>query len=254
MIKGFTIYENCPVLTGQCSQCNTTYHADHEQTPSGGGATKHIKVYLNSAKYLKVGQNTWVDCLFGNAVLCGMYSFHASAAAYTEFWNNAFWEMQTGNSPKISRRQIWQTFVQESVRSIASTFGVNLELEDGLAISQVTKQAFDILGEKGIIRVAEHHHCSECTQTYKSKPDQLSLYDPAATVGIDEDNLVPRLEINVGNTQQVGASQTVQSSEPIPVDSINHADVRLVVLDGIVMGPNVGFKAKYDAYIIHYSF
>jgi hypothetical protein len=212
-------------------------------------------VYLNSAKYLKVGQNIWVDRLFSNAVMCGMYSFHASAAAYTEFWNNAFWEMQTGNSPKISCQQIWQTFVQESVRSIASTFGVKLQLEDGLAINQVTKQAFDILGEKGIIRVAEHHNCSECTQTYKSRPDQLFLYDSAATVGIDEDNLVPRLQVNVGNIQQqAGASQTTQSSEPIPIDSTNHADVRLVVLDGIVMGPNVGFKAKYDAYIIYCNF
>jgi hypothetical protein len=254
LIKGFTIYEDCPVLTGECSQCNTTYSADHERAPTKGNQTKHVKVYLNSAKYLKVGQNIWVDRLFGNAVMCGMYSFHASAAAYAEFWNNAFWEMQMGNSPKISRRQIWQTFVQESVRSIASTFRVNLELEDGLAIDQVTKQAFGILGEKGIIRAAEHHSCSECTQTYKSTSDRLSLYDPAATVGMDEDNLVPQLEINVGNVQQVGAPQIVQRSEPIQAAPNNHADVRLVVLDGIVMGPNVGFNAKYDIYIIHYNF
>jgi hypothetical protein len=183
-----------------------------------------------------------------------MYSFHASAAAYAEFWNNAFWKMQMGDSPKISRQQIWQTFVQESVRSIASTFRVNLELEDGLAIDQVTKQAFGILGEKGIIQAAEHHSCSECTQTYKSTSDRLSLYDPAATVGMDEDNLVPQLEINVGNVQQVGAPQIVQRSEPIQAAPNNHADVRLVVLDGIVMGPNVGFNAKYDIYIIHHNF
>jgi len=34
---------------------------------------------------------------------------------------------------------------------------LNLELEDGLTIDQITKQAFAILGEKGIIRAAENH-------------------------------------------------------------------------------------------------
>ena len=89
LIKGFTIYENCPLLTGKCQDCKTLYLADHEWAPMGNDLNRHVKVYLNSAKYLKVGQNIWVDRLFGNAVLCGMYSFHASTAAYTEFWNNA---------------------------------------------------------------------------------------------------------------------------------------------------------------------
>ena len=80
-----------------------------------------------------------------------MYNFHASAAAFTEFWNTAFRKMQARNSPKISRRQVWQTFVQESIRTIASSFGLNLELEDGLPINQITKHAFTILGERGII-------------------------------------------------------------------------------------------------------
>jgi hypothetical protein len=102
LIKGFTIYDNCPVLTGKCPDCRTLYSADHERAPVGKESEQHTKVYLNSAKYLKVGQNIWVDRLFGNAVVCGIYNFHASAAAYTEFWNTAFWKMQAGNSPKIS--------------------------------------------------------------------------------------------------------------------------------------------------------
>ena len=151
LIKEFTIYDNCPVLTGKCPDCRTLYSADHERAPVGKESERHTKVYLNSAKYLKVGQNIWVDQLFGNTVRCGVYNFHASAAAFTEFWNTAFWKMQAGNSPKISRRQVWQTFVQESIQTIASSFGLNLELEDGLPINQITKQAFTIFGERGII-------------------------------------------------------------------------------------------------------
>ena len=84
-----------------------------------------------------------------------MVSFHASASAYTEFWNNSFWSHHQGNSKKLSRRQIWQAFVQESVRSIADATEINLELQDGLAIDDVTKQVFSILGENGIIRATD---------------------------------------------------------------------------------------------------
>ncbi|KAF8812590.1 hypothetical protein BYT27DRAFT_7086866, partial [Phlegmacium glaucopus] len=31
LIKGITIYQNVPVLTGVCTTCNTTYSADHER-------------------------------------------------------------------------------------------------------------------------------------------------------------------------------------------------------------------------------
>ncbi len=45
------------------------------------------RIYLNSAKYLKVGQALWVDQSFSQAVWNGLYSFHASGAAYTEYCN-----------------------------------------------------------------------------------------------------------------------------------------------------------------------
>jgi len=175
-----------------------------------------------------------------------MYSFHTSTAAYTEFWNNAVWKMQLRTSPKISHRQIWQTFVQESIRSIASSFDLNLELEDGLAINQITKQAFAILGEKGIIRAAENHTCSECTQPYKPSSDHISFYDSAATVGIDENSLVPQLDS--GNIQQVQSSQSMHQTKSTHNPLIAHADVRLVVLDGIVMGPSVGLDVLFSIY------
>ncbi|KAF8232536.1 hypothetical protein L208DRAFT_1102438, partial [Tricholoma matsutake] len=91
------------------------YHADHERTPVSGEQGRFDRLYLNSAKYIKAGQNIWVDRLFSNIVLSAMYSFHASAAAITEFWNNAFWENLSGTCPKLSRCQTWHTYVQESI-------------------------------------------------------------------------------------------------------------------------------------------
>src|ERR1700733_5689848 len=79
-----------------------------------------------------------------------MYSFHSSAAAYTEFWNNSFWKFDSGNSKKLSWHHIWQAFVQESVCTLASASNINMELQDGLAINDVTRQAFSVLGENGV--------------------------------------------------------------------------------------------------------
>ncbi|KAF8218494.1 hypothetical protein L208DRAFT_1350777 [Tricholoma matsutake] len=81
-IKEFSTYEECPVLTGQCTHCNTVYYADHKHAPIENKQTKHARVYLNSAKYLKIGQNIWADQLFANAVVMGVYHFHASFSAY----------------------------------------------------------------------------------------------------------------------------------------------------------------------------
>ena len=50
----------------------------------------------------------------------------------------------------------------------------------------MTKQAFAIFGERGIIRSAEGHECSGCTYEYKERSDQLGFYDEDATVGMDK--------------------------------------------------------------------
>jgi hypothetical protein len=145
----------------------------------------------------------------------------------------------------LSWWQIWQTFVQESIRSIASSSGVDLELEDGIALDQVTKQAFSILGDQDIIRAADNHHCSECTQTYKSQADSFSLFDSAATVGVDENALVPGLEVDMGVIEETPNSLPVQP--PIATQTDANANVRMVVVDGIVIGPNVCFLS----HVIH---
>ncbi|KAF8219504.1 hypothetical protein L208DRAFT_1339635, partial [Tricholoma matsutake] len=169
----------------------------------------------------------------------GVYHFHASFSAYAEFWNDAIGKQ---SSVKVSRDQVWHSFVQESIRSLASSSGIDLELADGLALYQVTKQAFEILGEKGIIRAAENHHCSECTQKYKARADTFSLYDAAATVGADENALVPQLEGGIGEIQELLDSQPIQSSGATQASTQTatngNADVRMMVLDGMVVGPS----------------
>jgi len=243
LIKGSTIYENVQVLTGTCPKCKTKYLADRERVIEPDD--KCTRVYLNSAKFLKVGQSLWVDRIFSNAVLNAMYSFHASAAAYTEFWNNSFWKHQKGNSKKLTRRQIWQAFVQESVRSIAAASEINLELQDGLAIGDLTRQAFSILGENGIIRAADQHTCPECTQPYKRTADIITGDDPAALVGMDENRNVPAL---AGEDADIAAEAAEQARENVlhaaadddqemDIDEQNYSYTTMAVVDGIVMSP-----------------
>jgi len=109
LIKGSTCITKAYSLIGQCDKCNTIYTADHERYSDPIEKT----VYLNSAKYLKVGSNIWVDRVFSNALLNGIYSFHVSASAYTQYWNNSF--MNPDSKKQLGRKQVWQTFVQESI-------------------------------------------------------------------------------------------------------------------------------------------
>jgi hypothetical protein len=86
LIKDDIPYADVPVSSGKCIQCGTTYYADHECFKDNHGLW--TTCYLNSARYLKVGQGTWVDRKFSHSILSGMYNFHASASAYTQFWND----------------------------------------------------------------------------------------------------------------------------------------------------------------------
>jgi hypothetical protein len=170
---------------------------------------------LNSAKYLKVGQNLWVDRLFSNGVVNGMYSFHASAAAYKEYWNDSFWKQQSNQVKPISRRQVWQAFTQETIRSIAAASNYDLILSDNLNIDEVTKEAFFILGNNGLITAANNHSCSECTHEYKRTADTLP-----------GENGAHQANIQIPST----------SDDDMEVDK---AMITMAVLDGIVMGPTV---------------
>jgi hypothetical protein len=217
MIKSFTVHDNIPVFSGHCKGCKATYYADHE-TSKYGEEGQHARMYLNSAKYTKIGQKLWVDRAFSNAVLSGMYTFHASAAAYAEFCNNAF---DMNNSGKVSRRQVWQAFVQESIRLVASASNDNLTIMDGLPIDEVTREAFNILGEGGVIKSADQHSCSECTQKYKSTADVIedANANEADMVGMED------RDPEIGRQ---GGAEVDDEEEAAPV--------KMIVVDGIVMG------------------
>ena len=244
LVKGTTIHEHSYVLSGKCPKCQTIYHADHERALVTGEQNRWNRVYVNSAKYLKVGRNLWVDRIFSKAVLNGMYSFHASAAAYAEFWSNSY----SHDSHPVTRRQIWHTFVQESVRYISMASSINLELQDGLAIDEVTKEAFNVLGEGGIIRVADGHQCSECAQPYKTVADIITGDDPAALVGVDEQREVPALDGEGADLAvQDAARARFNALNPQPANDnmdVDHRAVTMVILDGIVMGPSVSVSNK----------
>ncbi len=231
LIKGHTIFKNVPVLTGRCRECKTLYMADHERfRESAAAKLQYKRVYLNSAKFIKVGQALWVDRLFTTCAVNAMYNFHASASAYAEYWNNTFGTETTS----VTRPHIWQAFVQETLRTVAEESELDLELNDGLNIKEVTTQAFAILGENGIIRAADRHACSECTQPHKTHSD-ATFNNPAAVVGVDQnDAAVPELAPDV----------VAPAQEPsLPDDNAMDVDKRFInmdVLDGVVMGAQVG--------------
>jgi len=172
LIKGTTIYKRVSVLSGKCSHCDANYYADHEGLNQTSG--RRNKIYLNSAKYIKLGHYIWIDPSFSNAVVNGIYSFHTSAATYTNYWNNTFGQVNLEYSAKLDRRHIWQAFVQESVRTIATDQDVYLELNENLPIDEVTKAAFTFLGQNGVIYAAKSHACGECSQSYRPPENENS--------------------------------------------------------------------------------
>jgi hypothetical protein len=174
-----------------------------------------------------------IDQSFSQGVLNGIYSFHASASAYGEYWNNSFGNNQLVKLMNITRRHVWQAFVQESIRSIASLSEIDLELPDGLAIDELTEQAFAVLGANGIIRAAGGHQCSECAHEYKATADVIANSDPSDTVGVDDNDNEPYHPSQQGETS---SSSGDASDDDMEVDK---AFVRLMVVDGLVTGPSV---------------
>lgn len=212
LIKNFVTYEQVPVLSGQCPHCKTVYYADHERVPTQVD-NKYDRVYLNSAAYIKIGQSLWVDRLFTSAVLSGMYNFHASASTYAQFCNMSFVSVK-----KVARRQVWQAFVQESLQMQATESKVNFTMEDSLPIDAVTKQAFQSLGNGGVIGGSMQHNCNECTQKYREQSTSADGIDPSAIVGMEDVSVTSQAQANI-------------------ID--NCAPVKMVVVDGIVMGHTV---------------
>ncbi|KAF9049684.1 hypothetical protein BJ165DRAFT_1401563 [Panaeolus papilionaceus] len=104
LLKDGKVIKYAYVIQGKCSHCNTIYAADRETFDHTDNTNQTLKyrTYLNSAQYLKLGQSVWCDHTYSNAVVTGIYSFHASAAAYTQFWNLAF----AGSDIKLNRHTL----------------------------------------------------------------------------------------------------------------------------------------------------
>ncbi|KAF8998722.1 hypothetical protein BDQ17DRAFT_1212760, partial [Cyathus striatus] len=166
-----------------------------------------------------------------------IYHFHTSTAAYTEFWNYTFSNGTENEIPPVSCQQVWKAFIEETTCYISLSTNCDLRIPDRVSTEQVTKAAFDQLGQKGIINNTLQHSCSECTHKYKATADIITADDNAAVVGIDENRHVPDLERNARNQEfqhiednemSVDTSDTTNAIEPM---------VKMIVVDGIVMGP-----------------
>ena len=201
LLKGTSCIENAYVLTGKCQQCKTLYTADHESYLLPNSRQRQ-EVYLNDAPYLKIGQQLWVDRVFSKAVINATYSFHASASAFTQFWNDSYALAHVQGS-KLYRAQTWQAFIQESIRLLASSSVIDFEMRANSNIDDLVLSAFNHIGETGLIRAADGHSCDECTKSY-CKPQPME----------DEDNM--------------DVDESIEEAT---------SPVKMVVIDGIVMGP-----------------
>ena len=164
-----------------------------------------------------------MDRVFFSSVLKGMYSFHASTAAYTDFWNLSY----GSTSITLSRRHIWQAFMQESIRTVGCVSDTNLVISPNTSIYEVAREAFTYLGDAGIIRAADGHSCTECAQPYKQfSADAIHHNNPTAILE-DNELVLPTI------VEASGSSSNSNTTKSL---------VKMVVVDGIVMGPTVCFQ------------
>jgi CxC5 like cysteine cluster associated with KDZ transposases len=230
LVKGTNVYHNAQLLSGLCSKCGTIYYADHERIPASEGI-EAMKVYLNNAHYLKVGQNLWVNRQFSVAVLNAMYDLHASASGWTKFFNDTY----GSENFKVSRRHIWAAFVYESIRQVSDASGVEFYIRDISSMDEVTQTAFAAFGNNGIIQSAENHSCGECSQPYRATSDViLNPNDPSALLGVDNPSAAEDIQSGLNNP----TSENSDSNMDIDV-----RNVTMVVVDGIVVGTKV-FKSE----------
>lgn len=240
VIAGTQLHLRAQLLSAHCTICHAIYYPDHsshlavqpqtlaDQPDTEDGDISETAIapgqrhryYVSSANHLKVGQSLWVDRRFASTVLNGLQSF-ASIASFTDFWSRSFWP-----DGDLTRRHVWQAFVQTSVREISETYGHPFLTPDGLNIDGVVEHANLQLQRDGAVPGTQSHQCAECVQPYR-QPTRVSG-DSAATHGVEGSTTnAPPLAENVPTDAPSGSAQLV----------INGATVRMRVIDGIVMGP-----------------
>ncbi|KAF9497287.1 hypothetical protein BDN71DRAFT_1545421 [Pleurotus eryngii] len=148
LLQGSQCFKNVPVLAGRCSICRTLYWADHECFTQNNG--DDVCLYLNDAKYFKVGKSVWVDRLVSRAIVNANYSFHALTAAITRFWHFSFVQ-PSGVTFKLSCHQVWKAFVAESICHMASIDNQEIVFESNLSINALVAAAYAELGDGGIM-------------------------------------------------------------------------------------------------------
>ncbi|KAF4565542.1 hypothetical protein EYR36_002113 [Pleurotus pulmonarius] len=207
LLRGSECFEKVPVLAGRCPKCSTMFWADHESFTDNN---RQLALYLPNAKYLKVGKQVWVDRIVSKAVGNANYSFHASTAAITEFWNYSFVQ-SNGVSFTLTRGQVWKAFVLESIRLLAGFSNSTMIFMDNLKISELVTAAYLYLGDGGIIRSAVGHSCDECCHAFKDVADVIPNQDdnPAALAGHDENRDVPEY-----------AGPPVEDAEAMDLDNV----------------------------------
>jgi hypothetical protein len=168
LIKGTEVFENVQLLSGFCMNCKTIYYADHERVAATED-TESMQFFLNSAKYLKVGQKIWVDRKFSTAVMNGIYHLHASTSGWANYFNDTY----GNNCVTLSRRQVWAAFLQESTRQASEISEIDFVIPDVASIDEVTEKAFAVLGNDGRIQPAKDHACAECSQPYRAASDAI---------------------------------------------------------------------------------
>ncbi|KAF9488178.1 hypothetical protein BDN71DRAFT_1539583, partial [Pleurotus eryngii] len=168
------------------------------------------------------------------------YSFHASTAAITEFWNFSFVK-PSGDTFKLGCCQVWKAFVEESIWQMAKFNKHQIIFEDNLSINALVAAAYIELGDNGVICSAEGHSCNECCHAFKDVANIIPRQpnDPAAVVGHDENHAVPDYagEPVDPNAMEVDNNPAAVIQPTGPVALGNHAEVCMVVIDGIVMRP-----------------
>ncbi|KAF4596425.1 hypothetical protein EYR38_007812 [Pleurotus pulmonarius] len=241
LLRGSECFEKVPVLAGKCLSCSSMFWADHESFNDPPN-DRRLAIHLPDAKYLKVGTQVWVDHLVSRAIVNANYSFHASTAAVTEFWNYSFVQ-PSGATFKLTRRHTWKAFVLESIRLLAEPSGAELLFVDNMAVKDLVTVAYEYLGDGGIICSAEGHSCDECCHAFKEVADVIPNQpdNPAALAGHDENHAVPEYAgpaVEDAEAMDVDDVPASDASEPAGGAALNNpADVRMIVIDGIVMGP-----------------
>ena len=97
------------------------------------------------------------------------------------------------------------------------------------------------MGEEEIITSADKHSCAECTHPYKRAANRITADDPAALLEVDENHIVLALQGEDADLAVQDAAHVrfnAQNAMNVDDDDNNEAPVKLVVMNGQVMGPH----------------